>query len=121
VTLRLDPDPTVSEWQGGLSWAFRVNLEFFETAGIGFTVNTVRYTMTYPSGLVILDSAETVGQHVVGGGRTVLQFRSPHYPSLTGRATVAFTASITDDRGNPLTVTSNASVLDRGENPVRLP
>src|SRR5262245_20439711 len=45
VTFNVDPNPVVSEYQGDGWYRFKVNLEFYDTAGVGFNINTVRTTV----------------------------------------------------------------------------
>src|SRR5260370_7534002 len=112
VTFNVDPSPVVSEYQGGGWWKFKVNLEFYDTAGVGFTINSVRTTVSSSvTGTVLLDYDYSVAEHVAARGRTVLQFTSPQYRTLAGGgATVKFIANLTDDRGNALVLSNQASV-----------
>jgi hypothetical protein len=113
VTFNVDPNPVVSHYQGDGWWKFKVNLEFYDTAGVGFTVNSVRTTVTEPVvGQILLDYNYSVAKHVGAGGRTVLQFTSPPYWTLAGGgANVKFIADISDDKGNAMTLSNQASVL----------
>jgi hypothetical protein len=115
VTFNVDPDPVTSEYQGGGWWRFKVNLEFYDTAGVGFTVNTVRTTVSEPlAGQILLDYDYAVASHVDPRGRTVLQFTSPPYWTLVGgAANIKFVANVTDDRGNGLTISNEARILHR--------
>jgi hypothetical protein len=117
VTFNVDPDPVVSEYQGGGWWKFKVNLEFYDTAGVGFTIHSVRTTLTEPvASMTLLDYEYSVAEHVGAKGRTVLQFTSSRYWTLAGGgADVKFIADITDDKGNALTLSNQATVLRRSE------
>jgi hypothetical protein len=112
VTFNVDPNPVVSEYQGDSWYRFKVNLEFYDTAGVGFTVNSVRSTVSSSvTGTILLDYDYSVASHVNASGRTVLQFTSPLYRTLAGGgANVKFIAGITDDKGNALTLSNQASV-----------
>ena len=64
----------------------------------------------------------SVAQHVDGRGRTVLQFTSSRYHTLAGGgANVKFIATITDDKGNPLTLSNQATVKHLDAPKVELP
>ena len=117
VTFNVDPNPVVSEYQGDGWWRFKVNLEFYDTAGVGFTINSVRTTVSSAAtGTILLDYDYSVASHVAASGRTVLQFTSPLYRTLTGGgANVKFIASITDDKGNTITLSNQANVAHVGE------
>jgi hypothetical protein len=112
VTFNVDPNPVVSEYQGDSWYRFKVNLEFYDTAGVGFTVNSVRSTVSSSvTGTILLDYDYSVASHVNASGRTVLHFTSPLYRTLAGGgANVKFIAGITDDKGNALTLANQASV-----------
>lgn len=116
VTFNVDPNPVVSQYQGDGWWRFKVNLEFYDTAGVGFTVNTVRTTVqSSVTNTILLDYDYSVASHVAASGRTVLQFTSPIYRTLAGGgANVKFIASITDDRGNAMTLSNQANVMRVG-------
>ncbi len=113
VTFNVDPNPAVSEAQGGGWWKFKVNLEFYDTAGVGFTINSVRTTLASSvTGAILLDYDYSVAKHVDARGRTVLQFTSGEYRTLAGGgASVKFIANLTDDKGNALTLSNQATVL----------
>jgi hypothetical protein len=112
VTFNVDPNPLVSEYQGDGWWKFKVNLEFYDAAGVGFTINTVRTTVSSAAtGTTLLDYNYSVASHVDARGRTVLQFTSPLYRTLTGgTANVKFVADLRDDKGNAITLSNQASV-----------
>jgi hypothetical protein len=116
VTFNVDPNPVISEYQGNGWYRFKVNLEFYDTAGVGFTINSVRTTVTAPiTGAILLDYDYSVTTKVGPKGRDVLQFTSPLYWTLAGGgADVKFIADITDDKGNALTLSNEATVLHRG-------
>jgi hypothetical protein len=116
VTFNVDPNPVVSEYQGDLWWRFKVNLEFYDTAGVGFTINSVRTTVSSSvTNTILLDYDYSVASHVDARGRTVLQFTSPLYRTLAGGgATVKFIASISDDKGNAMTLSNQANVTELG-------
>ncbi len=116
VTFNVDPNPVVSQYQGDGWYRFKVNLEFYDTAGVGFTVNSVRTTVqSSVTSTILLDYDYSVASHVNARGRTVLQFTSPLYRTLAGGgANVKFIAGITDDRGNTMTLSNQANVLRRG-------
>jgi len=116
VTFNVDPNPVVSEYQGGGWYKFKVNLEFYDTAGVGFSINSVRTTVSSSAtGTILLDYNYAVAARVAARGRTVLQFTSSEYRTLTGGgANVRFVADLTDDRGNALTLSNQASVLLSG-------
>jgi hypothetical protein len=112
VTFNVDPNPVISEYQGDSWYRFKVNLELYDTAGVGFTINTVRSTVSSAAtGTILLDYNHSVAEHVGARGRTVLQFTSPLYRTLTGGgANVRFVADLRDDKGNPMTLSNQASV-----------
>jgi hypothetical protein len=116
VTFNVDPNPVVSEYQGDGWWRFRVNLEFYDTAGVGFTINSVRTTIqSSVTSTILLDQDYAIARHVDGGGRTVLQFTSGLYRTLAGGgANVKLIANITDDKGNGVTLSNQASVTEVG-------
>lgn len=116
VTFNVDPNPVVSEYQGDGWWRFKVNLEFYDTAGVGFRINTVRTTITSSvTNTILLDYDYSVARQVNASGRTVLQFTSGLYRTLAGGgANVKFVASITDDKGNALTLSNQATVNEVG-------
>jgi hypothetical protein len=116
VTFNVDPNPVVSEYQGDAWWRFKVNLEFYDTAGVGFRINSVRTTVqSSVTSAILLDYDYSVASQVAASGRKVLQFTSPLYRTLAGGgATVKFIASITDDRGNTMTLSNQATVNELG-------
>lgn len=116
VTFNVDPNPVVSEYQGDGWWRFKVNLEFYDTAGVGFRINTVRTTITSSvTNTILLDYDYAVARQVEASGRTVLQFTSGLYRTLAGGgANVKFVAGITDDKGNALTLSNQATVNEVG-------
>jgi hypothetical protein len=116
VTFNVDPNPVVSEDQGDGWYRFKVNLEFFDTAGVGFTINTVRTEVTEPvAGTILLDYNYVVASHVDARGRKVLQFTSPLYWTLAGGgARIRFVADLRDDQGNPMTLSNQATVRQVG-------
>jgi hypothetical protein len=123
ITFNVDPNPVTSEYQGNGWYKFRVNLEFFDTAGVGFTINTVRTTVSSSvTNTILLDYDYSIAKHVDPAGRTVLQFASPEYRTLAGGgANVKLIASITDDKGNAVTLSKDASVRHIGGPAVELP
>jgi hypothetical protein len=116
VTFNVDPNPVVSEYQGDGWYRFKVNLEFYDTAGVGFNINSVRTTLSSSvTGTILLDYDYSVASHVGANGRTVLQFTSSLYRTLAGGgANVKFIANITDDRGNAMTLSNQAAVREVG-------
>jgi hypothetical protein len=116
VTFNVDPNPVVSEYQGDGWWRFKVNLEFYDTAGVGFRINTVRTTVSSSvTGTILLDYNFSVAEYVGPRGRTVMQFTSPLYRTRAGGgATVKFVADIRDDLGNAMTLSNQAGVLRVG-------
>jgi hypothetical protein len=115
VTFNVDPNPVVSEYQGDGWYRFKVNLEFFDTAGVGFNINSVRTTLQSVTNTILLDYDYSVASHVNAKGREVLQFTSGLYRTLAGGgANVKFIANITDDRGNAMTLSNQASVRQVG-------
>jgi len=123
VTFNVDPNPVVARDQGDGWWKFKVNLEFYDTAGVGFTINSVRTTLSSSvTGAILLDYDYAVAKHVDPRGRTVLQFTSGEYRTLAGGgANVKFIASITDDKGNGMTLSNQATVHHVGGPKVELP
>jgi hypothetical protein len=123
VTFNVEPTPVVSEYQGNGWWKFKVNLEFYDTAGVGFTINSVRTTVSSSvTGTILLDYDYSVAKHVAAKGRTVLQFTSPEYRTLAGGgAAIKLIADISDDKGNAITLSNQASVLHRAGPKVELP
>ena len=123
VHMVVDPNPIVANYEGGGWYRFKVNLGFDESAGIGFTINTIRTTITSAAtGNVVLDYVATIGQYVAGSGNTILQYTSPQYHMAGGTSAgmIAFSVSILDDRGNTITLPGQANVLHHGD-PRRLP
>jgi hypothetical protein len=112
VTFNVDPNPVVSEYQGDGWYRFKVNLEFYDTAGVGFNINSVRTTLQASvTNTILLDYDYSVASHVDASGRKVLQFTSPIYRTLAGGGSnVKFIANITDDRGNNMTLSNQANV-----------
>jgi hypothetical protein len=123
ITFNVDPNPVVSHYQGDGWWKFKVNLEFYDTAGVGFTINSIRTTLSSSvTGAILLDYDYAIATHVGARGRTVLQFTSNEYRTLAGGgANVKFIASITDDRGNDMTLSNQATVQHLGGAKVELP
>jgi hypothetical protein len=115
VTFQLDPKPVASHDEGGGQYAYKVNLAFSDTAGVGFTINTIRTTITAGS-VVVLDDTDTINEHVAALGRTVLQW-TVRYQASGGRVAhvTRFTAQITDDMGNTISKTEDVDVLRHGE------
>src|SRR5262245_29110753 len=65
VTFNVDPNPVVSEYQGDGWYRFKVNLEFYDTAGVGFNINTVRTTVqSSVTSTILLDYDYSVASHV---------------------------------------------------------
>jgi hypothetical protein len=120
ITFRLDPNPVTANDEGGGQYAYKVNLEFFDTAGVGFTINTIRTTIS-AGAVVVLDETTAVNEHVAPSGRTVLQW-TVRYRTGGGRVAhvTSFTAQIADDRGNAISLTAEVNVLHHGE-PHRMP
>jgi len=116
VTFNVDPNPVVSEYQSDGWWRFKVNLELYDTAGVGFQINTIRTTVSAAvTGTILLDYNYSVAQHVDARGRTVLQFTSPFYRTVTGGgANVKFVADLRDDMGNAITLSNQAAVMRMG-------
>lgn len=114
VAFNVDPNPVTSEYQGNGWWKFKVNLEFVETGGVGFTINSIRYSILNPfSNTYLIDRDEAMAKKVSASGREVLQFTSANYyilGGLSGRVDVTFVANITDDKGNALTLSNNVTV-----------
>ena len=128
VTFNLDPKAQVAEYQGNGYWKFKVNMEFLEsggggTGGVGYTVNTTRVTLSSPTGTILLDYNYAMAARVEANGRRVFQWTSPLYYTNygTGNANVAMVASITDDKGNAMTVSSAMTVKHVGGEKVELP
>ncbi len=123
VKLLVDPNPVRANYEGDGWYRFKVNLAFSESAGVGFTINTIRVTVSSAlSGDTLLDVNSPVSEHVVANGSKVLQFTCPQYHMEfgTSAARTRFAAGITDDKGNAITLSGQADVLYRGE-PRRLP
>jgi hypothetical protein len=121
VTFNVDPNPVISEYQGDGWYRFKVNLEFYDTAGVGFTINTVRTEVAaIAPPVILLDYNYAVAERVAARGRTVLQFTSPlYYTRIGGGANVRFVADLRDDKGNAITLSNQASVRRVG-GPVEL-
>jgi hypothetical protein len=118
VTFNLDPNPAIANHEGNGWYRCKVNLEFYDTAGVGFTINTVRYTFASSlTGAILLDNTEVIADHLGPRGRTVLQWTSPQYHMEYGsrQAFLAFVADITDDRSNHFTLSNRVNVMTRGE------
>ena len=117
VTFNVDPSQVVANHAGNDWYRFKVNLAFSESAGIGYTVNTIRTRISVTStGQVALNYVDTVNTYVAPNGREVLQFTSALYRAAGGGrigVTVDFTANITDDRGNALTATNQMTATHR--------
>jgi hypothetical protein len=123
VKLLVDPNPVRANYEGNGWYRFKVNLAFSESAGVGFTISTIRVSVSSAlSGRTLLDASSLVGEHVAANGSKVLQFTCPQYHMELGTsaARTRFSASITDDKGNAITLSGQADVLHRGE-PQRLP
>ena len=116
VTFNVDPNPVISEYQGDSWWRFKVNLEFYDTAGVGFQINSVRTTVSSTvTNTILLDYDYSIARHVNASGRDVLQFTSPLYRTFTGGgASVKFIANVTDDKGNSITLSNQATVNEVG-------
>jgi hypothetical protein len=126
VHMIVDPNPIRPNYEGDGWYRFKVNLGFNESAGIGFTINTIRTTITSAAtGNVLIDYTSVIPASLarVGAyGGTVLQFTSNQYHMAGGTSagTIAFVVSITDDRQNAITITGQATMLVHGE-PHQLP
>ena len=125
VTFNVDPTPLVANHAGNDWYRFKVNLAFAESAGIGFTVNTLRLTVSDPAtGTVYMEDAYSWSKHVNARGREVLQYTSPLYRDAAGgriSLDCDFVADITDDRGNSITLSNRAEVSHRGGPRVEIP
>ena len=125
VTFNLDPNPIVANSAPNDWYRFKVNLAFSESAGIGYTVNSVRARVSVTAtGEVVLNDLYTQAIAVAANGREVRQYTSPLYRAEGGGrigVTVDFTANITDDRGNSLTATDQVTVAHRGGPRVEIP
>lgn len=123
VDLLVDPNPVHANYEGNGWYRFKVNLAFSEHAGIGFTINSIRTTVSSAlSGATLLDANSPVAQSVAAKGTKVLQFTCPQYHMEYGAsaAVTRFVVSITDDRGNAISLSGQANVL-RHDEPRRLP
>lgn len=122
VTFNVDPSPIVATHSGN-AWhhhagtelyGFTVNLAFSEAAGVGYTVDTVHARL---SGAAFgRNPHRTVRMHVPANERRVLQYASHLYLVAPGDKvglTCEFTAAITDDRGNPISVSARVGVTHR--------
>lgn len=124
VTFNLDPKVQTAEYQGNGYWKFKVNMEFVETGGVGFMINTCRVTLASPtSGAVLLDYNYAMAAHVDPMGRKVFQWTSPQYFTNfnTGQATVKMVADITDDKGNSIMASNSMTVSHVAGPRVELP
>ena len=125
VTFNLDPASIVANDAGNDWYRFKVNLAFSESAGIGFTVNTITNTLSNPTtGTVYYEDTYNWDMHIAGFGREVLQYTSDLYRNAAGGRidlTCAFEADITDDNGNSITVSNQVLVLHRGGPRVEIP
>lgn len=125
VTFNLDPTSIVANAAGNDWYRFKVNLAFSESAGIGFTVNTVTNTLSDPvTGTVYYEDTYSWDKHVAGLGREVLQYTSDLYRNAAGGRIdldCAFEADITDDNGNSITVSNQVLVTHRGGPRVEIP
>jgi hypothetical protein len=123
VKLLVDPNPVRANYEGNGWYRFKVNLAFSESAGVGFTINSIHVTVSSAlSGDTLLDANSPVGEHVAANGSRVLQFTCPQYHMEFGTsgAVTRFAASIADDKGNAITLSGQANVLHEGD-PQRLP
>ena len=125
VTLNLDPTSIVANHAGNDWYRFKVNLAFSESAGIGFTVKTIRNTLSDPTtGRVYYEDTYDWDQHIAGRGREVLQYTSDLYRNAAGGRIdldCAFEADISDDNGNSITVSNQVLVSHRGGSRVGIP
>ncbi len=123
VTFNVDPSPIVATHSGDARYhhagselyGFTVNLAFSEAAGVGYTVHTVHARL---SGTAAFgrNAQLTVKMHVPANGRGVFPYPSPLYLVAPGDKiglTCVFTAAITDDRGNPMSVSARVGVTHR--------
>jgi hypothetical protein len=125
VTFNVDPNPVTSVAHPNDWYRFRVNLAFSESAGIGYTVDTIRLRMSVTStGEVVGNQLFTMDMYIAANGREVVQFLSPTYRAVGGGrigVTCDFTANITDDRGNSLTASNQVTAMHRGGPRVEIP
>ncbi len=126
VHMIVDPSVIRPNYEGNGWYRFKVNLGFNETNGIAATVNTVRTTITSAAtGNVLLDEVSAIPASIArvpASNGMVIQFTSPQYHMAGGTSagSIAFVASLTDDRGNAITLNGQASMLVHGE-PKELP
>lgn len=121
ITFRLDPPAVTAVYEGNGRYAYNVNLEFYDNAGIGFRVDTLQLVISSPAGQVYLNEVDTINHYVGPLGRWVTQYTVRYTVGGTRLALVTrFTANFTDDRGNALTATAQVNVLHNGQ-PKRLP
>ncbi len=126
VSMVVDPNPVLANYEGNGWYRFKVNLGFAESAGVGCTIRSVRTTITSAiSGGVLLDDVSTIPSsisRIPAGSTNTLQFTSPRYHMEGGSSSgaIAFSISILDDRGNSITLNGQASILHHGE-PRQLP
>jgi hypothetical protein len=125
VTFNVDPAQVVANHAGNDWYRFKVNLAFSESAGIGYTVDSIRTRVSVTaSGQVVLNDLSTLDAHVPANGREVLQFTSPLYRAVGGGrigVTVDFTANITDDRGNALAAENQVTATHHDEPGAEIP
>jgi hypothetical protein len=116
ITFFLDPAVVVANDEGGGQYAFKVNLGFNESAGVGFTITTIQQTISTTGGTLVDDSTYVSGQHVAGLGHYVVQ-STVRFHTTGGRVPLVtkFVASFTDDGGHALTATTQVNVLRHGE------
>jgi hypothetical protein len=118
ITFRLDPPLVVANYEGDGWYGYRVNLEFVETAGVAFTVATIRTVVTTAGGSTKLDQTTAVNRAVPAGnpGRWVTQWYVRYNLGGSRQALVTqFTATFTDAFGNVLTATTQVNVSHHGE------
>lgn len=124
ITILLDPPSVRANDEGDNQYAYKVNLASSESAGIGYTFDTVQHTITTASGGVVGTATYAVNRHYAGYEGGVLQFTVRYSTKKIGGGRLAltsrFTANFTDDRQNALTATAEVNVLHHGE-PHRLP
>jgi hypothetical protein len=121
VTFFLDPPTVVANYEGGSQYAFKVNLGFHESAGVGFTITTIQATVSTTGGTVVAGDTYVSGHYVPGSGDYAVQY-TMRFHTTGGRVPLVakFTANCNDDKGNALTATTQVNVLKHGE-PQRLP
>jgi hypothetical protein len=125
VRLNIDPNPQYAEYQGDGWYKFKVNLEFLEDAGVGARFDQMRVQVKSAlTGAVLVDwtylGVQLPSQRIESRGRVVFQFTSPTYHMELGTrsADLVFTTSMTDDKGNPVSLSNTARVLSSGAVPV---